>query len=47
MKARVSSAGAGGTMSFRFDSPTGPEVARVTVPNTGGWDNYTRASPRR
>jgi glucose/arabinose dehydrogenase len=38
--ARVSSAGAGGTISFRFNSPTGPEVARVTVPNTGGWDNY-------
>ena len=38
--ARVSSAGTGGTVSFRYDSPTGPEVARVTVPNTGGWDNY-------
>jgi len=42
--ARVSSASAGGTVSFRFDSPTGPEVARVTVPSTGGWDNYREVS---
>ncbi|MFC4585148.1 carbohydrate-binding protein [Sphaerisporangium corydalis] len=40
VKARVSSASAGGTLSFRFDSPTGPEVARVAVAGTGGWDNY-------
>ncbi|MFG1878213.1 carbohydrate-binding protein [Sphaerisporangium sp. NPDC049003] len=40
IKARVSSANAGGTLSFRFDSPTGPEVARVAVAGTGGWDNY-------
>ncbi|WP_127500482.1 PQQ-dependent sugar dehydrogenase [Actinoplanes solisilvae] len=38
--ARVSSGGGGGTVSFRLDSPTGTEVARVTVPSTGGWDNY-------
>ena len=44
VKARVSSAGVGGTISFRFNSPTGPEVARVTVPNTGGWDNYTEVT---
>ncbi|MDI1465037.1 discoidin domain-containing protein [Catellatospora sp. KI3] len=44
VKARVSSAGAGGTLSFRYDSPTGPEVARLTVPGTGGWDNYTEVS---
>ncbi len=40
IKARVSSANAGGTLSFRFDSPTGPEVARIAVAGTGGWDNY-------
>ncbi|WP_424531442.1 carbohydrate-binding protein [Sphaerisporangium viridialbum] len=40
IKARVSSANAGGTLSFRFDSPTGPEVARFAVAGTGGWDNY-------
>ncbi|MEV6980235.1 ricin-type beta-trefoil lectin domain protein [Sphaerisporangium sp. NPDC051017] len=44
VKARVSSAGAGGTLSFRFDSPTGPEVARVAVAGTGGWDNYTEVT---
>jgi hypothetical protein len=41
---RVSSANAGGTISFRYNSVTGPEVARVTVPGTGGWDNYTTVS---
>ncbi|RKR91490.1 glucose/arabinose dehydrogenase [Micromonospora pisi] len=47
VKARVSngsSGGASGTISFRYDSTTGPEVARVTVPNTGGWDNYTEVT---
>ncbi len=37
---RVSSGGAGGDLSFRLDSPTGPEVARLAVGNTGGWDSY-------
>ncbi|MET7403924.1 discoidin domain-containing protein, partial [Dactylosporangium sp. NPDC005572] len=41
VKARVSSANAGGVLSFRYDSPTGPEVGRINVPSTGGWDNYT------
>ncbi|MEV4756533.1 ricin-type beta-trefoil lectin domain protein [Micromonospora sp. NPDC049559] len=44
VRARVSSDKAGNVASFRFDSPTGPEVARVTVPNTGGWDNYTEVT---
>ncbi|WP_214103606.1 galactose-binding domain-containing protein [Acrocarpospora catenulata] len=44
VKARVSSANAGGVLSFRFDSPTGPEVARLTVGSTGGWDNYTEVT---
>jgi hypothetical protein len=41
VRARVSSGGAGGTVSFRYDSTTGPEVARVAVAGTGGWDTYT------
>ncbi|MDG4824128.1 PQQ-dependent sugar dehydrogenase [Asanoa sp. WMMD1127] len=41
LRARVSSGGAGGTISFRYDSTTGPEVARVAVPSTGSWDTYT------
>jgi type 1 glutamine amidotransferase/PKD repeat protein len=40
VRARVSSDKAGNVASFRYDSPTGPEIARVTVPNTGGWDSY-------
>ncbi|GAA4194551.1 hypothetical protein GCM10022252_39120 [Streptosporangium oxazolinicum] len=44
VKARVSSANAGGVLSFRFDSPTGPEVARLTVGGTGGWDNYAEVT---
>ncbi|WP_203704724.1 ricin-type beta-trefoil lectin domain protein [Asanoa iriomotensis] len=41
LRARVSSGGAGGTISFRYDSTTGPEVARVAVASTGSWDTYT------
>ncbi|MEO3925109.1 ricin-type beta-trefoil lectin domain protein [Micromonosporaceae bacterium B7E4] len=44
VRARVSSDKAGNVVSFRYDSPTGPEVARVTVPNTGGWDTYTEVT---
>ncbi|WP_422769887.1 ricin-type beta-trefoil lectin domain protein [Plantactinospora sp. WMMC1484] len=44
VRARVSSDKAGNAVSFRYDSPTGPEVARVTVPNTGGWDSYTEVT---
>ncbi|WP_083950099.1 discoidin domain-containing protein [Herbidospora yilanensis] len=40
VRARVSSANAGGVLSFRYDSPTGPVVAGVNVTNTGGWDDY-------
>jgi glucose/arabinose dehydrogenase len=40
LRARVSSGGSGGTISFRYDSTTGPEIARVAVPSTGGWDTY-------
>jgi glucose/arabinose dehydrogenase/PKD repeat protein len=44
VKARVTSGGGGGTVSFRYDSPTGTEVARLTVPNTGGWETYAEVS---
>ncbi len=40
VKVRVSAGDAGGDISFRLGSPTGTEVARVAVPNTGGWDTY-------
>ncbi len=40
VKVRVSAGDAGGDISFRLDSPTGTEVAKVTVANTGGWDTY-------
>ena len=40
VRARVSSDKAGNVATFRYDSTTGPEVARVAVPNTGGWETY-------
>ncbi|GAB2961477.1 lectin [Saccharothrix stipae] len=42
--ARVSSAGAGGTLSVRAGSPTGTVLGTVTVPVTGGWDTFTDVS---
>ncbi|MFF5497558.1 carbohydrate-binding protein [Streptomyces aquilus] len=41
VSARVSSAGAGGTLQFRSGSQTGPLLGSVTVPVTGGWDTFT------
>ncbi|MEU0804010.1 PQQ-dependent sugar dehydrogenase [Streptomyces sp. NPDC005970] len=38
--ARVSSAGAGGTLEIRTGSPTGPLLGTVTVPVTGGWETF-------
>ncbi|MBW3624902.1 MAG: carbohydrate-binding protein, partial [Armatimonadetes bacterium] len=38
---RVSSAGAGGRIEVRADSPAGPLVSAVEVPLTGGWDTHT------
>ncbi|WP_351227458.1 ThuA domain-containing protein [Streptomyces sp. NPDC002133] len=35
----AASAGLGGTVDFRADSPTGPLLGRVTVPDTGDWGN--------
>ncbi|MFF8347912.1 ThuA domain-containing protein [Cellulosimicrobium funkei] len=34
----------GGTVSVRWDAPDGPEIGRVTVPNTGDWQAYTMAT---
>ncbi|GAA4410395.1 lectin [Actinokineospora soli] len=39
--ARVSSAGAGGTLQVRLGSPTGTVLGSATVPVTGGWDAFT------
>ncbi|SDH86351.1 PKD domain-containing protein [Actinokineospora alba] len=37
---RVSSPSGGGSVELRAGSVTGPLVASVPVPSTGGWDNY-------
>jgi glucose/arabinose dehydrogenase/PKD repeat protein len=41
---RASSAGAGGTVTVRTGSPTGPALGTVTVPVTGGWETFTEVS---
>ncbi|GAA3563377.1 lectin [Nonomuraea rosea] len=38
--ARVSSAGAGGTITVRAGSATGAQLGTLTVPNTGGWETF-------
>ncbi|MEV8515092.1 ThuA domain-containing protein, partial [Dactylosporangium sp. NPDC051484] len=38
--ARVASAGIGGTITVRVDSPTGPAVSTVQVNPTGGWETW-------
>jgi cytochrome c len=40
IRLRVASAGAGGFLDVRLDSPTGPQVGSVTVPVTGGWRTW-------
>ena len=42
--ARVSSAGAGGTIQVRAGSATGTLLGTLTVPVTGGWDTFTNVS---
>jgi PKD repeat protein len=42
--ARVSSAGAGGTLELRLDSPGGRLLGSAKVPVTGGWDRFTEVS---
>jgi len=44
VNARIASAGAGGTMEFRLDSPTGTLISVVTLPVTGGWQNWQTVS---
>ena len=39
-KARVASAGVGGTLTVRADSPTGPVAGTVQVAPTGGWETW-------
>jgi hypothetical protein len=38
--ARISSAGAGGTITIRSGSQTGTVLGTVTVPVTGGWETF-------
>ncbi|OXS61766.1 hypothetical protein B1A99_03930 [Cohnella sp. CIP 111063] len=40
IRARVSSAGAGGTIEMRADSETGPLLATLGVPKTGDWQKW-------
>ncbi|MFE9773680.1 PQQ-dependent sugar dehydrogenase [Streptomyces sp. NPDC005931] len=42
--ARVSSAGAGGTIEVRAGSPTGTLLGSATVPVTGGWETFRDVS---
>jgi glucosylceramidase len=40
VSARVASAGSGGTLQFRLDSPTGPLAGSIVIPVTGGWQTW-------
>jgi type 1 glutamine amidotransferase len=42
--ARVSSAGAGGTIRIRSGAATGPVLGTVAVPVTGGWETFQTVS---
>jgi glucose/arabinose dehydrogenase len=42
--ARVSSAGAGGTIEVRAGSATGTLLGSVAVPNTGSWETFTNVT---
>ncbi|MFC8863320.1 PQQ-dependent sugar dehydrogenase [[Kitasatospora] papulosa] len=44
LTARVSSAGAGGTLEVRAGSPTGALLGSVAVPVTGGWETFRDVS---
>ncbi|NOV99136.1 ThuA domain-containing protein [Isoptericola chiayiensis] len=37
---RAASSGSGGEVSVRWDAPDGPEIGSITVPGTGGWQQY-------
>jgi hypothetical protein len=42
--ARISSAGAGGTIRIRSGSATGAVLGTVAVPVTGGWETFQTVS---
>jgi glucose/arabinose dehydrogenase/PKD repeat protein len=44
VSARVASGGPGGTIEVRTGSPTGDLLGTLTVPPTGGWENYEDVS---
>jgi Carbohydrate binding module (family 6) len=44
VRARVASAGSGGTLEFRLDGPTGALIGSVAIPNTGGWQRWKTVS---
>ena len=44
VEARVASAGSGGTIELHLDGPAGPLVGTVSVPVTGGWQQWTTVS---
>jgi glucosylceramidase len=44
VNARIASAGSGGTLDFRLDSPTGTLISAVTLPVTGGWQTWQTVS---
>jgi hypothetical protein len=37
---RWGSGGSGGTLEFRLDNPSGPIIARGSLPVTGGWQSW-------
>jgi type 1 glutamine amidotransferase/PKD repeat protein len=41
---RTASAGTGGRIEMRVDSPTGPMIGTVTVPVTGDWQGWTNVT---
>jgi glucosylceramidase len=41
---RVASAGNGGTLEFHLNGPSGPLIGSVTIPITGGWQNWITLS---
>lgn len=42
--ARVASAGSGGSLDFRLDTPSGKVIGTATIPVTGGWQTWTNVS---
>ncbi|MFG6444521.1 ThuA domain-containing protein [Microbacterium sp. P07] len=40
VRARIASPNGGGSLSMRWNSPTGPELGRIDYTNTGAWQTY-------